>query len=100
MSEQIMHERARDEIRLRSGEVIVCEPIAQWDVTHAPKEVLELAERIRLTVGEVGSGYIVVLAYQRIDSVYDRGPVVVFLDHITSIRPLSVQIRAGADAFK
>lgn len=93
----MIHNVPRDVIRMHSGNVLTVDPLDVVSQEDAPKEILELAARVQRVCGEVGDGYIVVRAYDRLDSKVAATETVVFLAHVETISRMIVQIEAPED---
>lgn len=80
----------RDEIRMLSGQALIVDPIRELTIEESSAETMALPRRLDPIVR--GLDFMIVEAYQRIDSVLDKTPVLVNIAHVETIRTLFVQV--------
>jgi len=88
------HNVERDSIRLHSGNVIVTDPIRIETHEDVTPEIAKMNARLSPIMRHIGEGFIVVRAYDRLDSIVAATETLVFLAHVETISRLIVQIDA------
>lgn len=90
----MIHNVPRDQIRMKSGQVLTVDPIAAITYDSSPRDLRAFNTRIRGVLRDSKKEFLVVRVYDRMDSIVAATNTVVFIEHIETISSLIVQINA------
>jgi hypothetical protein len=89
-------EKERWSVRMHSGAVHVIDPLALVEIEEDADAASRyaLGKQIEPIFDETAGGFVIVDAYDRIDSRYAKTRTILFLAHVESMTILSVQMDA------